>query len=115
MEAKDLLRFCVEKGIEKKAKDVLSMDVSQLSLICDYFLLLTAANKRQCQAIADFISEELKAVGEAPLRVEGYAEGRWILLDCNSVVAHIFQEEERQYYNLERLWGDAPQERFDTP
>lgn len=112
MKSEALLRFCVEKASEKKAQNILSMDLSSLSLICDYFLLLTATNSRQCQAIADFLSEELALAGEAPLRVEGYAEGRWVLLDCNSVVVHIFQEDERQYYNLERLWGDAPVERF---
>lgn len=114
MNAEELLRFCVEKSLDKKALDILSMDLSSLSLVCDYFLLLTATNSRQCQAIADYLSEELKAAGEAPLRVEGYAEGRWVLLDGGSVVVHIFLAEERKYYNLERLWGDAPTQSFST-
>lgn len=107
MESQDLVDFCVKKAVERKAVDILSMDLSKLSLVCDYFVLLSANNKRHCQAIADFLREELAKVGEALLRVEGYKEGSWILLDCGSVVIHVFQEEERRYYNLERLWGDA--------
>jgi ribosome-associated protein len=95
------------KAAERKAVDILSMDLSKLSLICDYFLLLSANNKRHCQAIANFLREELVKAGEVPLRVEGYTDGSWILLDCGSVVIHVFQGEERRYYNLERLWGDA--------
>jgi ribosome-associated protein len=107
LEARVLLEFCVKKAVERKATDILSMDLSKLSLICDYFLLLSANNKRHCQAIADFLREELAGAGAAPLRLEGHKEGGWILLDCGAVVIHIFQEEERRYYNLERLWGDA--------
>ena len=107
MESRVLLDYCIKKAIEKKAVDILSMDISKLSLICDYFLLLSANNRRHCQAIADFLREELAGAGAAPLRVEGYAQGGWILLDCGNVVIHVFQEEERRYYNLERLWGDA--------
>ena len=107
MESRELLDFCVKKAAERKAADILSMDLSKLSLVCDYFLLLSTNNKRHCQAIADFLREELTKAGETPLRVEGYHEGGWILLDCGSVVVHVFHEEERRYYNLERLWGDA--------
>ena len=107
MESRALLEFCVKKAVERKAADILSMDLSKLSLVCDYFLLLSANNKRHCQAIADFLREELAPAGSPPLRVEGYSEGGWILLDCGGVVIHIFQEEQRRYYNLERLWGDA--------
>ncbi|MCL2496196.1 MAG: ribosome silencing factor [Clostridiales bacterium] len=114
LESQTLLRFCAEKALEKKARDVLGMDLSGLSLICDYFLLMTVTNSRQCQAIADFIREELGKVNQAPLRQEGYSEGRWLLLDCSSVIVHIFQDEERKYYNLERLWGDAPLEYFSS-
>ena len=114
MEARELVDFCAKKAAERKAADILCMDLSKLSLVCDYFLLLSANNKRHCQAIADFLREELAKAGEAPLRVEGYSGGGWILLDCGSVVIHVFQEEERRYYNLERLWGDAALERYSS-
>jgi len=109
-----MLDFCVNKAIERKATDILSMDISKLSLVCDYFLLLSANNKRHSQAIADFLRDELTKAGEAPLRIEGYDGGGWILLDCGSLVIHVFLEEERRYYNLERLWGDAVLERFSS-
>jgi len=113
LESRALLDYCIKMAAERKAADILSMDLSKLSLICDYFLLLSANNKRHCQAIADHLREELAGAGAPPLRVEGYNEGGWILLDCGGVVIHIFQEEERRYYNLERLWGDALIERHN--
>ena len=113
MDSLQLLQFCTDKAREKKAFDMLTIDLRELSLVCDYFLLMTASSSRQAQAIGDFLSAELKTVGYAPLRVEGQREGRWVLLDCGNVVVHVFQEEERQYYNLERLWGDAPQHKMD--
>ena len=79
----------------------------QPDTIADYFLLRTAANSRQAKAIADYLLEENE---QKPLRMEGYQEGRWILLDYGALIVHIFQEEEREYYNLERLWGDAEKE-----
>jgi ribosome-associated protein len=97
----------VEIAREKKAVDIMTMDLSGITLICDHFLLMTAANTRQAQALSDYLAQGLKETGNPPLRIEGYKEGRWILLDFGSVVVHIFQEEERRYYNLERLWGDA--------
>ena len=112
MEARELLAFCVDKAQEKKAKNLVSLDMKDLTLICDYFLVMTVDNKRQAQAIADFLEEELKNIDQKPRHIEGYADGRWVLLDCSSLVVHIFQEEERQYYSLERLWGDAPREEY---
>ena len=104
----DLLLKCVELAKEKKALGIMSMELKGLTIISDYFLLMTATNSRQAQALADHISEETKKIDYPPLRVEGHREGEWILLDFGAVVVHIFQEEQRKYYNLERLWGDAP-------
>ena len=112
LEAHELLAFCVDKAVEKKAKNIISLELKDLTLICDYFLLMTADNTRQAQAIADFLEEELEAIDEKPRHIEGYDAGRWVLLDCSAVVVHIFLEEEREYYNLERLWGDAPRTEY---
>ena len=112
MEASELLAFCVAKAQEKKAKNIISLEMKDLTLICDYFLILTVDNTRQAQAIADFMEEELEAIDEKPRHIEGYAAGRWVLLDCSTVIVHIFLEEEREYYNLERLWGDAPRKEY---
>jgi len=103
----ELLTKCVEIARDKKAINIMTMDLSGITLICDHFLLMTASNTRQGQALSDYMAEGLKELAHPPLRIEGYKEGRWILLDFGSIVVHIFQEEERKYYNLERLWGDA--------
>ena len=108
MDSKDLLLKCVEIAKEKKALDILSMELKSLTIICDYFLLMTAQNSRQTKAIADHFIEETKKIDYPPLRVEGHREGEWILIDFGGLIVHVFQEEQRKYYNLERLWGDAP-------
>ncbi len=112
MESKALLETCVALLKEKKAQEILSLDIRELSVVADYFLLATAGNNRQAQALADHLREETKKLAISPLRVNGYQEGRWVLLDYASVIVHIFLPEERQYYNLERLWGDAPQQAY---
>jgi ribosome-associated protein len=93
---------------EKKARDTVVLEIGRVSLVADYFLMTEGANKLQVQAIADHIMQNLKAAGYPLLHKEGYQEGLWILLDYGSVVIHIFQPEERRFYNLERLWGHAP-------
>ena len=108
LESKDLLLKCVELAKEKKALDIISMELKGLTIICDYFLLMSAQNTRQSQAIADHLVEETKKIDFPPLRVEGHREGDWILIDFGGLIVHVFLEEQRKYYNLERLWGDAP-------
>ena len=102
-----MLQKCIELAQEKKGRDIISLKLKGLTVICDYFLVVSATNTRQAQSICDNIEEKMKECGNAPLRIEGYREGKWILLDFGSIVIHIFLEEEREYYNLERLWGDA--------
>ncbi len=109
--AEALLERIVALAEEKKARDLVGLKLQGLTLIADYFLLLTATNARQAQAMSDHIYETLKDEGRQALRIEGYRDGRWILLDYGAVVVHIFQEDERGYYDLEKLWGDA--ERID--
>ena len=105
--ADSILQQCIEFAQEKKGRDIISLKLQGLTVICDYFLLVTATNTRQAQSICDNIEDKMKEAGNPPLRIEGYREGKWILLDFGSVVVHIFLAEEREYYNLERLWGDA--------
>jgi len=85
------------------------------SNLCDYFFICSANSTRQAKAIADGIIEALKEKNIRPLHSEGYDEGRWVLLDYNSVIAHIFCNETRSFYKLERLWGDAPRIDFSKP
>lgn len=111
IDSQKLLLACVDKIKEKKGMDIVSLKLKDITLICDYFIILTAGSARQSRAIADFLYEELKAEYRFP-RLEGYQEGRWLLMDYGAVVIHIMLAEERQYYNLEKLWADAPAESY---
>ena len=92
---------------EKKARDIVQMDMIGLMSTNDYFVICSANTATQVRAIADNIEEKMEEVGISFLHKEGYREGEWILLDYGDTVAHIFQQEAREYYALERLWGDA--------
>ena len=108
----ELLARCVALAEDKKGRDIVSLKMSGLTLVCDYFLLVTAANTRQAQSISDNIEMGLKEDGLQPLRIEGYRDSRWILIDLGSVVVHIFLAEEREFYDLERLWGEAERRQY---
>jgi ribosome-associated protein len=98
---------CSSAAQEKKAQDIVIMDLQGITLIADYFVICTGANPIQIKAICDNINDKLKKQGVSPLRIEGFNDARWILMDYGTVIVHIFMEEERDYYNLEKLWGDA--------
>ena len=98
----------VEAAGDKKAEDILVMNVAEVTTIADLFVICSGRGERQVQAIADGIVEKAKAAGRRPYGVEGYDEGRWVLIDLGDVVVHAFVPEERSLYRLERLWGDAP-------
>lgn len=103
------VRVAVNAALEKKAFDVDVLSVGELTSIADYFILASATNERQAAAISDSIVEELKEkLGVRPLLVEGTTPGRWVLLDYGDFIVHIFIEDVRRFYGLERLWGDAP-------
>ena len=93
---------------EKKAEDLVALDVSGLTPIADVFLIATASNERQVTAIAEGIERALLEKGVKSVRREGVREGRWALVDFNDVIVHVMHEEDRAYYSLERLWKDCP-------
>ena len=93
---------------DKLAEDIVAIDVSSHLVLTDVFLLCSAANDRAVRAVVDGIEEALLREGAKPLRREGEAEGRWVLLDYNDIVVHVQQREERVHYALERLWRDCP-------
>lgn len=100
----------------KKASDPVILDVGPVLAICDYFVIASGSNDRQVRAICDEIESEVRqAGGGSPIRVEGLADGRWVLLDYGDFVAHIFLDEAREYYDLERLWADAARVPFEAP
>jgi len=103
------VRVATAAALDKKAFDLDVLSVGQLTSIADYFILASATNERQAAAIADAIEQRLKEkLGVRPLLVEGTTPGRWILLDYGDFIVHIFTEDVRRFYGLERLWGDAP-------
>jgi len=93
---------------ERKALELRVLELSQISSLADYFLVCSGTNERQVQAIADAVVETLKADKVRPHHIEGYDPGRWVLLDYGDFVVHVFDEDTRQFYSLEKLWADAP-------
>ena len=104
----ELLARAARAADAKGAYDLVALDVSQPLPITDAFLLLSGRSERNVQAIADAIEDELNAAGVTTLRREGRAEGRWVLLDFGDLICHVFHEDERSFYSLERLWKDCP-------
>jgi ribosome-associated protein len=102
------LLLCVKAAVEKKAFDLVLLEMKKITSFTDYFLLCSGKSDRQVQAIAQAIEEELEKEGIRPLGQEGRTEGRWILMDFGDVVAHLFLEPVRVFYDLEGLWIDAP-------
>ncbi|GAK60674.1 iojap-like protein [Candidatus Vecturithrix granuli] len=100
-------------ALDKKAQDVLLLEISALVSYADYFLICSGRSSVQVKAIAEAIERNLRERGIRPLHVEGATEGRWILMDYDELIVHVFLEETRQFYNLERLWNDAPRIAFE--
>ena len=103
-----IVNIAVMAAEEKKAMDLIVLDIRKISIIADYFIICSGRSKTQVQAIAEYILEKTELAGCTVKRQEGFREGEWVLLDFGDVVVHVFQEAFRQFYNLERLWGDAP-------
>jgi len=95
-------------ALDRKALDLVVLDVQGLSGVTDYFLVCSGRSTTHLKSITDAIREELKEDGVRPLHIEGATESGWVLLDYGDVLMHVFLEETRAYYALERLWGDAP-------
>jgi ribosome-associated protein len=108
LETSARVREAVTAAEDRKAVDLKVLHLREISDFTDYFVLCSGTSERQVQAIADAVEERLRAEGVRPLHVEGYNRGQWVLLDYGDLVVHIFQEEIRRFYALERLWGDAP-------
>jgi ribosome-associated protein len=104
----ELVTAAAKAAADKKARDVMVLDVHDLLGITDYFLICSGMSDRQVRTIAEEIEKRLKEYGSRPLRREGERQGRWVLLDFEDFVVHVFGEEDREYYGLERLWKDAP-------
>ncbi|ALC89870.1 ribosomal silencing factor RsfS [Bacillus sp. FJAT-18017] len=114
MSKADLLQVAVKAADDKRAEDILALNMKGISLIADYFIICHGNSDKQVQAIATEIRDKAGENGYDVRRMEGYDEARWVLIDLGDVVAHVFHRDERTYYNLERLWGDAPLENISS-
>jgi ribosome-associated protein len=110
MDEKTILTTAVKAADDKRAENIIALNMKGISLVADYFLICHGNNEKQVQAIAREIKDKAEELGINVKRLEGFDEARWILIDMGYVVAHVFHKDERTYYNLERLWGDAPSE-----
>jgi len=101
------VRLAVDAAFDKKAEDMVVLDLRKASAFTDCFVICTGANVRQVQAIADSVEETLKKKGLKPSLIEGYQRGEWILIDYFDFIVHVFSSATREFYGLERLWADA--------
>lgn len=113
--ARELVRIAALAADSKQAEDLVALDVSEPLPLTDIFLLASGRNERNVLAIAAEVEDQLNDAGVKTLRREGRAEGRWVLLDFGDLVVHVFHEEDRMYYSLERLWKDCPTVPLDLP
>ncbi len=112
-DARRLALVAANAAADKKASDVIVLDVSDQLVITDCFVIASAPNERQVGAIVDNVEEKMRDAGTKPVRREGAREGRWVLLDFVDIVVHVQHAEERAFYALERLWKDCPRIAFD--
>ena len=106
--SKELAKIAYAALEEKKANDIKIIDISGVSVLADYFIIASGSNRNQVQAMVDSVQEDLyKKAGLEAKQVEGYQTGSWILLDYADIIVHVFDEENRLFYNLERLWRDG--------
>ncbi|HEX3780249.1 MAG TPA: ribosome silencing factor [Pseudonocardiaceae bacterium] len=112
--SRELALVAANAAADKKAHDIMVLDVSDQLIITDCFVIASAPNERQVGAIVDGVEEKMRAAGTKPVRREGAREGRWVLLDFVDVVVHVQHSEERSFYALERLWKDCPRIEFDA-
>jgi ribosome-associated protein len=107
--SRDVAIAAARAAAEKQATDIVVLDVSRIIVITDHFVICTAGTQRQIRTVIDAVEAALRELGVKPMRREGEAEAGWWLLDYVDVVVHVFGVDERAYYDLERLWSDAPQ------
>ena len=113
MNTEELVKFAVDCIIEKKAKNIISLDIRELTTLTDYFIICEADSDTQIKAVAENIEIRLKEEGFPIWHKEGLTNLNWVLLDYVDFVVHIFKPELREFYSLERLWGDAPLVKYE--
>ncbi len=108
IDGKERLLLCINASLKRKAKNLTILNLKELSSFADYFIICSGTSDRQVQSIAASIHENLKEYGIVPLGIEGENIGKWVLMDYEDVIIHVFYEPIREFYDIERLWPDAP-------
>ena len=107
MNSNEMATIAIAALDDKKAKDIKVIDISNVSVMADYFIIASGTNRNQVQAMANSVEEKLHEQGIHPRQVEGYQAANWILMDFNDIIVHVFNEEDRLFYNLEKIWMDG--------
>lgn len=105
--SKDLCKMAISALEDKKADDISVIDISEVSVLADYFLIASGSNRSQIQALCDNVDETLGRAGTPVKQIEGYDSANWILMDFGDIIVHIFDKENRLFYDLERIWRDG--------
>ena len=108
LDVKTVLETAIKAVDDKKANNIVALDMQQVSLMADYFVIADAASKRQVQAIVTEVKDKIQEAGGEVKLIEGFQAADWVLIDLGDVIVHVFSTEQRDFYNLERLWHDAP-------
>ncbi|GLY10030.1 ribosome silencing factor [Bacillus badius] len=109
MDQPEILQRVANAADDKRAENIVVLNMRGISLMADYFMICHGNSDKQVQAIAREIKEQAEELGYEVKRMEGFDEAQWVLIDLGDIIVHVFHREERLYYNLERLWGDAPE------
>ena len=107
MEAKEMAKLAIKSLEDKKAEDIKVIDISDISTIADYFIIASGKNRSQIQAMCDNVEETMGRAGVSMKQTEGYKNANWILMDYGDIIVHIFDTENRLFYDLERIWRDG--------
>lgn len=106
-QSKEMAAMVIRALEDKKAADIRIIDISSVSILADYFIITNGTNRNQVQALIDHVEETLGKAGYEPKQIEGYQSGNWILMDYGDIIVHVFDQENRLFYNLERIWCDG--------
>ncbi len=107
MNSKEMVKIAMNALEEKKAENIRVIDISKVSVLADYFIIAEGKNRNQIQALTDSVEKDLGKAGAMPKQIEGYESANWILMDYADIIVHIFDNENRLFYDLERIWRDG--------
>ncbi|MBQ3036325.1 MAG: ribosome silencing factor [Lachnospiraceae bacterium] len=107
MDSKEMVKIAINALEEKKAENIRVIDISKVSVLADYFIIAEGKNRNQIQALTDSVEKDLGKAGAVPKQIEGYESANWILMDYADIIVHIFDNENRLFYDLERIWRDG--------